>query len=410
MTNFPNSPSVGDQVTFSNATYEWDGSRWKSLGTIAVGPTGPTGATGSAGSGGGGVSAGAGMTLAGSTLGIDPTAIVHVAGISADGEITAGGDLTAGGSIIIPNGQYIYNNQSSSIRPSIRLATSEITFSSKGSGTPGRLIVNNSEVKTWFVPFVSEQLINAQAGISMDAAGITFPDGTYQASAASGSTITAGAGMTLVGSTLGIDSTAIVHVAGISSDGGITAGGDLKYSGTLNAVSTIRIQQNGGNRLTFQDATLATLSTTRFHIPYATEVLSVNALYHLAGISMSGGITFADGTHQATAASGSGSSEFTSSHTMLLEFPDNKDYYLDSYTVADRTYNRFFGKSVTGGCSADLRTSLGVTLGSIYVNNTGVGVTFNTGVTMGTEVFITIRGVTSGTFTEDVRFVAGYTQ
>ena len=125
---------------------------------------------------------------------------------------------------------------------------------------------------------------------------------------------------------------------------------------------------------------------------------------------MSGGITFADGTHQTSAASGSGSSEFTSSHTMLLEFPDNKDYYLDSYTVADRTYNRFFGKSVTGGCSADLRTSLGVTLGSIYVNNTGVGVTFNTGVTMGTEVFITIRGVTSGTFTEDVRFVAGYTQ
>ena len=227
MTNFPNSPSVGDQVTFSNATYEWDGSRWKSLGTIAVGPTGPTGATGSAGSGGGGVSAGAGMTLAGSTLGIDPTAIVHVAGISADGEITAGGDLTAGGSIIIPNGQYIYNNQSSSIRPSIRLATSEITFSSKGSGTPGRLIVNNSEVKTWFVPFVSEQLINAQAGISMDAAGITFPDGTYQASAASGSTITAGAGMTLVGSTLGIDSTAIVHVAGISSDGGATFGGNV---------------------------------------------------------------------------------------------------------------------------------------------------------------------------------------
>jgi hypothetical protein len=40
-------------------------------------------------------------------------------------------------------------------------------------------------------------------------------------SAASGSTITAGAGMTLAGSTLGIDPTAVVHVAGISADGGM---------------------------------------------------------------------------------------------------------------------------------------------------------------------------------------------
>ena len=38
-------------------------------------------------------------------------------------------------------------------------------------------------------------------------------------------TITAGAGMTLDGSTLGIDPTAIVHVAGISADGGATFDG-----------------------------------------------------------------------------------------------------------------------------------------------------------------------------------------
>jgi hypothetical protein len=104
--------------------------------------------------------------------------LVHArVGISCDG------GATFGGSIIIPNGQYIYNNQSSSIRPSIRLATSEITIDSKSSGTPGRIIVSNSEVKTRFVPFVSEQLIHAQAGISMDAAGITFPDGTHQSTA-----------------------------------------------------------------------------------------------------------------------------------------------------------------------------------------------------------------------------------
>ena len=81
MTQFPNSPSVGDKVTFNDATYEWDGNRWKSLGTIAVGPTGPTGeqgAPGQDGAGGGGatLAAGAGVTLSpivagvGYTLGI----------------------------------------------------------------------------------------------------------------------------------------------------------------------------------------------------------------------------------------------------------------------------------------------------------------------------------------------------
>jgi hypothetical protein len=44
---------------------------------------------------------------------------------------------------------------------------------------------------------VDQHMFTLEAGISMDAAGITFADGTYQDTAASGSTITAGAGMTL---------------------------------------------------------------------------------------------------------------------------------------------------------------------------------------------------------------------
>jgi hypothetical protein len=70
--------------------------------------------------------------------------------------------------------------------------------------------------------------VHAGTGISMDAAGITFADGTYQDTAATGSTITAGAGMTLAGSTLGIDPTAVVHVAGISADGNVTVGNEVR--------------------------------------------------------------------------------------------------------------------------------------------------------------------------------------
>ena len=49
MTQFPNSPSVGDQVTFGTLVYEWNGTAWISLGSISVGPTGPTGVTGAQG-------------------------------------------------------------------------------------------------------------------------------------------------------------------------------------------------------------------------------------------------------------------------------------------------------------------------------------------------------------------------
>ena len=191
MVTFPNSPTTGDKVTFNDSVYEWNGSRWVSLGSVvtgpqgdigpqgstggtgdtgAAGPQGPTGNTGAQGSTGGtgdtgpqGIqgpqgntgaqgttggtgdtgpqgpqgntgpagAGGIGVTLSvddgltlsiidantGHTVGIDPTAHIHVAGVSSDG------GATFGGSIVIPNGQYIYNNQSSSIRPSVRLAT-----------------------------------------------------------------------------------------------------------------------------------------------------------------------------------------------------------------------------------------------------------------------------------------------
>ena len=291
------------------------------------------------------ITAGAGMTLAGSTLGIDPTAVVHVAGISSDGAIV----IPAGNSYGWNDGSFINN------------ASGALQFAAN-SGYYGA-ILSNSKLSVYRDAFFEDGVhVAGAAGISADkgikvGVGITFADGTHQTSAASGSTITAGAGMTLAGSTLGIDPTAIVHVAGISSDGGITAGGDLKYSGTLNAVSTIRIQQNGQNRLTFQDASLATLGTTRFHIPYATEVLSVNALYHLAGISMSGGITFADGTHQTSAASGS---TITAGAGMTL---DGSTLGIDPTAIV-----HVAGVSSDGGVTASNVHSVGLISGGAGIN------------------------------------------
>ena len=44
--DFPSSPTVGQQFTASNTTWEWDGTTWNVVRTRIVGPTGPTGPVG----------------------------------------------------------------------------------------------------------------------------------------------------------------------------------------------------------------------------------------------------------------------------------------------------------------------------------------------------------------------------
>lgn len=47
--DFPNSPTIGQQFTSGNTTWEWDGVSWNTIRTPIVGPTGPTGPTGADG-------------------------------------------------------------------------------------------------------------------------------------------------------------------------------------------------------------------------------------------------------------------------------------------------------------------------------------------------------------------------
>jgi hypothetical protein len=44
--DFPNSPTLNQQFTFGNTTWEWDGVTWNVIRTPVVGPTGPTGPAG----------------------------------------------------------------------------------------------------------------------------------------------------------------------------------------------------------------------------------------------------------------------------------------------------------------------------------------------------------------------------
>ncbi len=76
MIDFPLNPTNGLTYSIDDHVWSWNGYAWEKVVQT------------------GGVSAGAGLTLAGSTLGIDPTAVIHVAGISADGGITASGRIS----------------------------------------------------------------------------------------------------------------------------------------------------------------------------------------------------------------------------------------------------------------------------------------------------------------------------
>ena len=115
---------------------------------------------------------------------------LHVAGISSDGGATFGDDVVVDGTISV----------GSDIFSSVGSGTPKISFSTTGGSTirlrptgSTALTVNNSSVeipsnRSLVALGVSTLtgLVNTKAGISLDAAGITFPDGTYQASAASG--------------------------------------------------------------------------------------------------------------------------------------------------------------------------------------------------------------------------------
>jgi len=47
--DFPNSPTLNQQFTSGNTTWEWNGTTWDVIRTPVVGPTGPQGATGPTG-------------------------------------------------------------------------------------------------------------------------------------------------------------------------------------------------------------------------------------------------------------------------------------------------------------------------------------------------------------------------
>ena len=134
-------------------------------------------------------------------------------------------------------------------------------------------------------------------------------------------------------------------------------------------------------------------------------------LHAEVGISTDKGITFPDGTHQSSAASGSGTSTITDSYVGNIESASNKVFKIDPRTVAPRTITEFFAIAVTGGCTAELHGN-GNAIGTILLRDGVTGATTlsalaNPTLPAGSTLQFTLSG-NSGC--RDFQFAIGYTQ
>jgi hypothetical protein len=404
MTQFPNSPSVGDQVTFSNATYEWDGSRWKSLGTIAVGPTGATGSQGIQG-------------VTGNTGAAGSAGSQGIQGVT--------GNTGAAGSAGSQGIQGVTGNTGAQGDQGIQGTTGNTGSAGTSVGyTAGNTAPSGSATGDfWYENDTALYYANVFDGSTLGWLQISGIDGTNgvtgnTGAAGSASGVSAGAGLTLNGVTLGIDSTAIVHVAGISSDGGATFGGiinvdggnplqvDVSVAGVVSANKFFdpNNQRNGLALGTLNNVEMVAGNQTV--VLYQSSLITFNKLLKtVKGISMDAeGITFPDGTHQTTAAS---ASTVTASYHGHLESAITKTYYVDPRVPTARTVTEFYAICATGGCSAGIAGQNG-SISTINVSTTGVtGSLANTALPVGGTLDMTLSNV-SGCF--DFRFAVRYTQ
>jgi hypothetical protein len=204
--------------------------------------------------------------------------VIHVAGISSDGGITAGGDVRSNKFVDLSFG----NNDGMAINSNNNI--SFITGNTTRANITSAGIVSQAKLEaSTFVE--AGTYVQAGTGVSLDAGGITFPDSTHQTTA--------------------VNPTAVVHVAGISSDGAIvipagnsygwsdgcfitTSSGALRFSANSGYYS---VQLNNSTFSVYRDA----FFEDGVHVAGAAGISGDK------GIKLGGGITFPDGTFQSTA-------------------------------------------------------------------------------------------------------------
>ncbi len=259
------------------------------------------------------LTAGTGITLTGTELNVDAVTSINgisgaidtsgltfnFAGISASGDITAGGRLIAD---VVQDPDNVNSRFGYVNNPTVwQLYTGNndvrVTISSGGLQTS-----NNGRLQAdGFVQ--AGTYVHAGTGVSLDAFGITFADGTYQDTASSGSggvTSINDVVASLNGLTGAIDTSGVTFdFAGISASGDVTASGDVRSPHFYGIGHETGLDVDTTNTLVLKAAnqSAVTASTVKVQVK---KLLQANELIHAkAGISMdAAGITFPDGLEQ----------------------------------------------------------------------------------------------------------------
>ncbi len=215
----------------------------------------------------------------------------------------------------------------------------------------------------------------------------------------------------VVGVTL--DATRMAIGVGISSAAGATFAGTVHADKFLDASlgNDTGIDLSSNNVLHFKAGGTNRARVTSTATIIGNRLNTENILHAEVGISTDKGITFPDGTHQSSAASGSGTSTITDSYVGNIESASNKVFKIDPRTVAPRTITEFFAIAVTGGCTAELHGN-GNAIGTILLRDGVTGATTlsalaNPTLPAGSTLQFTLSG-NSGC--RDFQFAIGYTQ
>ena len=313
------------------------------------------------------------LTTDGVTLSIDPTAVIHIAGISSDGGATFGGEVRL-----------------TQIKDFDGLGN--IVFTGDGGG------------RISMEPGSGGNYIEMGYSGTPDQNGVVvlYPIVTHGRMYAK---------------------------AGISAEGGMTLNGvlNLPLGDGSNPATTIKIPTGG--KIVNQQADPPSVSLLTNKVALASKgtgspgKISVDnneafidnvVLKTEAGISMdNSGITFPDGTHQSSASSGS-ISEITDSYVGNIESASNKTFFVDPRTVAERTMTEFFAFAASGGCTLELHGN-GNSMGTIVLNSSSQGVTGATTQSALTNTTIPAGGtlqfnVSGNTLARELQFAIGFTQ
>ena len=412
--------NTGDLTTFANGcigtrvfntddltSYVFNGATWEN---VQVGPAGAASGAGNTYYGGTGLNLTSFVASIGQTFSIDPDAFLSVAGISASSGATFNDDVTINGVLNLPvgdgnnpatvikivNGGKIVNQQTSAT-PSIRLSTSTVELSSSTSGSPGKVVVETDQVKIDNVPLVVE------SGISMETVGITFPDGTFQSTAAvsgsitviAGNALTGGGSVSLGGSvtlgvsvddtTIGIDSNGLqVKDSGIGTSqlGNQSVTNEKISIGAVNSsriadsavtntklggssVGTGKIQNSAVTTIKIADSAISTEKISNASVT-ADKIANNNVV---KSISVSNGVEFTDGDGQDSVSIGGIDAEADNSTKGVAAF--NSTDFNDN--------NGVISLSAASGVGPSWYLTIGsspTACGLVPVGGTGAGVIF----------------------------------